>query len=61
MGFAKSFSCQTQPLLRLGWGFDNNVMFKSYVRIMPIMPITPPGTVVSEPSSRVFQDDFKSI
>ena len=23
VGFAKSFSCQTQPLLRLGWGFDN--------------------------------------
>ena len=22
--FAQSFSCQTQPLLRLGWGFDNS-------------------------------------
>ena len=23
VGVAKSFSCQTQLLLRLGWGFDN--------------------------------------
>ena len=23
VGFAQSFSCQTQPLSRLGWGFDN--------------------------------------
>ena len=23
--FAPSFSCQTQPLLRLGWGFDNDL------------------------------------
>ena len=26
VGGAESFYCQTQPLLRLGWGFDNKII-----------------------------------
>ena len=54
MGGAESFYCQTQPLLRLGWGFDNyellekirNARIVSFKRDSKELKFNTPNTVI---------------